>query len=74
MTRDDYIAWAEEYRRDADVLSEKIRTKQELLRSRFASAAERSQAERAVGLMLEMRENCLESMKKLIAQAESIKE
>lgn len=72
MTKQDYINWAEDYRRQADVLTEKINRLYERRRRPFGSAWERKDAEMELDQLIDMRLECRCTMKRLLKQAEEM--
>lgn len=72
MTYYDYIAWANEYRSQADVICRILSEKKAGLR--FISPQERSSEERRVQLLRVMKRECLRSMAELENIAKHIKE
>jgi len=72
MTYSDYIAWANEYRSQADIICKILSEKK--ARTRYASAQERSSEERKVQLLYSMKLECLKSYAELENIAKHIKE
>ncbi|MBQ2604249.1 MAG: hypothetical protein VZR27_00245 [Acutalibacteraceae bacterium] len=72
MTYQDYIAWAKEYKSQADIICKKLNEKKG--RIRYASAQERSEEEKKEQLLYAMKLDCLKTMAELEAIAKHIKE
>lgn len=74
MTKQDYLDWAEDYRRQSDILAEKIKRQRELMNKPFPSAKARSDAEQYLENLIEMRLDDICVMKNLLKWAEKMKE
>lgn len=70
MTRDDYFKWADEYKQQVDILNEKIKEKEKLLRSK--TVKERWYQEHSLQILYDMRNDCLNSYGILRKRAENI--
>ena len=70
MTRDDYFKWADEYKKQVDLLNTKIREKEKLLKTK--TVEHRAYEEHALELMYNMRNDCLRTYNILRKRAKNI--
>lgn len=66
MTHQDYIAWAEEYRREADVLEKQIQQRRRKLPKKCY------RDDKQFELLCDMKNDCLYAMKVLLKKAEDM--
>lgn len=74
MTKQDYLDWAEDYRRQSDILTQKIDRHRESMRGAMKGGRERQRAEDKLMEMISMRLECRSAMKNLLERAEGMKE
>lgn len=72
MNKQDYLDWAEDYRRQADILEEKIKRCKEVLDDRQCSIWERNNAEKRLSELADMQLDCKCTMRVLLKRAEKI--
>lgn len=73
MTSDDYIAWANEYRQQVDVLDKAIKEVKSNLKKRFASHKDRQIAEQRIVQLNIMRTEAIKTVATLEERARQIK-
>lgn len=74
MTRKDYFEWAKEYKQQVDILTDKIKKKEALRRTRFKRVKDKIENERSLLVLYEMRNDCLYTMNELMKKAKSMED
>ena len=72
MDHIDYIRWAEDYRSQAELITQKIEARSKM--KKFATAEERSEFEKGTQMLYEMRRECRITEALLLERAALIKE
>lgn len=74
MTRKDYFEWAKEYKQQVDILTERIKKKEALRRTKFKRAKDKTENERSLLILYEMRNDCLYAMNELMKKTKSMED
>ena len=67
MTYQDYIQWAEDYRKEADTLEQKIQKRKQKLQKKCYGE------DKQLITLFEMKNDCLHTMKELLRKADEVR-
>lgn len=74
LGRDDYLKWANDYKQQADSLTQKIEKAEKQRHLRFKNVKDREKNERYLKMLYDMRNEALYAMKCLLKYAKSMEE